>query len=95
MADSMKLADAIITATSPQELDTNVAAFEREMFSRARKVQQLTYDMLSAMYLTPGAPRTGIETYILRAVGDEMGPWLTMLLTPAVYVWFFVFKLIW
>ena len=92
--DAMKLADAIISA-SRTSLDRNIADFEADMFKRATATQQMTYDMLTAMYHTPGAPRQGIERYLLTAVGSEMRPLMTTLLTPVVYTWFFVFKLIW
>lgn len=100
MADALRLSAAIISAaasSSPIEtLDTNVVAFEKEMFEYAGKTQQLTYDMMSATYFTPGAPRTGLERYILRAVEDEFGWWTTKFVaTPLVYLYFFVFKLIW
>ncbi|EME50203.1 hypothetical protein DOTSEDRAFT_68917 [Dothistroma septosporum NZE10] len=96
--DSMKLADAIVAAapaSSRTSLDKNIADFEADMFKRATATQQLTYDLLTAMYLTPGAPRNGIESYILRAMESEMGPMTIRLLTPVVYAWFFVFKMIW
>ena len=97
--DSLKLSAAIISAAraqSEEELDRNVAEFEQDMFKRAGETQQLTWDMMSAMFLTPGAPRSGIEKYILRAAEDQMGYWLTTLvLSPLVYAYFFVFKLIW
>ena len=66
------------------------------MFKRARETQQLTYDMMHAMFMVPGSPRNGIEKYIVRAVEGEMGYWIIrLLLQPLVYAWFFVFKLIW
>jgi 2-polyprenyl-6-methoxyphenol hydroxylase-like FAD-dependent oxidoreductase len=101
MEDSMKLAQAIISAASSasnqtDQLHKNVAEFEEDMFKRATETQQLTYDMMHSMFLTPGAPRNGIEKYILRAVEGEMGYWVTqILLKPLVYAYFFVFKLIW
>ncbi|KAM3418747.1 hypothetical protein BST61_g4721 [Cercospora zeina] len=45
--------------------------------------------------VTPGAPRASIERYILRAVRGELGSWMTVLLTPVVYAWFFIFELVW
>ncbi|KAK3070290.1 hypothetical protein LTR53_010712 [Teratosphaeriaceae sp. CCFEE 6253] len=88
-------ADTTSQATAGTPLDVNVAAFERAMFVRATQFQQLTFDMMTAMFFTPGAPRRGIEKYILRAAEGEMGVILTRLLTPIVYAWFFVFRLIW
>ncbi len=104
MEDAMKLAEAIVSAASSSnseterrtKLDEKVEEFEQDMFKRATEVQQLTYDMMESMFLTPGAPRNGIETYIIRAVEGEIGWWLTKLvLTPIVYTYFLVFKLIW
>ena len=96
--DSMRLSEAIIRAastTSPDSLDKEVLAFEKDMFVRAKAMQSMTWSMLSAMFLTEGAPRTGIEKYLLTAVEGELGLVLTTLLTPVVHAWFFVFKLIW
>ena len=42
MTDAMVLADAIIKSAQPDELDSNIKAFEEEMFVRAGKVQELT-----------------------------------------------------
>ena len=101
MEDSLNLSKAIISAAQKQsdqqvQLDRNVADFEQDMFRRATATQQLTYDMMHAMYMSPGAPRVGIEKYILRAIEGEMGPWVSkLLMTPLVYIYFFIFKLIW
>ncbi|KAK4506670.1 hypothetical protein PRZ48_000402 [Zasmidium cellare] len=95
--DSMRLAEAIIRAsstTSPDSLDKEVLAFEKDMFVRAKAMQSMTWSMLSAMFLTENAPRSSIERYIITAVEGELGRTLTWLVTPVVYVWFFVFKLI-
>ncbi|KAF7186852.1 Monooxygenase asqM [Pseudocercospora fuligena] len=92
-ADAMKLAELIISAASTTEqssdqkdtLDKNVKTFEQDMFKRATETQQLTV----------GAPRKGIEKYILRAVSGELGTLVTnIVLAPIVYTWFFFFKLI-
>ncbi|KAF2214730.1 hypothetical protein CERZMDRAFT_36809 [Cercospora zeae-maydis SCOH1-5] len=95
LQDAVKLASAIKSCQSSSDLDSKVEAFETDMFSRATETQQLTYDMMNAMFFTPGAPRAGIERYILCAVRGELGPVVTTLLTPVVYAWFFIFKLLW
>lgn len=91
----MKLCEAILKAAShpSQDLDREVAAFEQDMFKRAKAMQEMTYKMLTLMFLTEGAPRSSIEKYIITAIEGELGPGLTTLLTPVVYAWFFVFKL--
>lgn len=96
LEDSMKLSEAILRAASATNtLDSEVLAFEQDMFIRAKTMQQMTWDMLEAMFLTANAPRSSIERYIITAVAGEFGPTLTALITPIVYAWFFVFKLIW
>lgn len=102
LQDSLKLSEAIISAAKQPALDEqrvaldkNMVDFERDMFKRAARTQQLTYDMMRAMFYNPGAPRNGIEKYILRAMEDQLGPWMIALATPIVWTWFFVFKLIW
>lgn len=95
LEDCIHLADAITRSTSATDLDKEVKAFEKDIFVRAQKTAQLTYDMMYAMYMTPGAPRHGIERYLLRAAEDELGKLGTLLATPLVYAYFFVFKMIW
>ncbi|KAI7542576.1 putative oligopeptide transporter [Hortaea werneckii] len=73
----------------------HIQTFEHEMFARATRTQQMTWTMMEAMLLTPGAPRTSIERYLLTAVGGGIGGWAGWVLAPIVYAWFFVFKLIW
>ncbi|KAK0345926.1 hypothetical protein LTR91_022531 [Friedmanniomyces endolithicus] len=82
-------------ATGGTALDVSVRAFEEVMFARAKKYQQLTYDLMSTIFFSPGAPRAVIEKYLLRMVGESLGYWGTVLATPVVYAWFLVFKLIW
>lgn len=102
-SDALLLSKAILSASaSPSDterdttsLDRKIAVFEQDMFARATVVQQHTYDMMYATFMTPGAPRTGIEKYILTAVSDELGYWGTLALSPLVYAYFFIFKLIW
>lgn len=66
------------------------------MFKRAKDIQQLTYDMMHFKFFYPGSPRTAIEKYILRAIQDKLGYWLsTFVATPIVYIYYGVFKMIW
>lgn len=102
LQDVLKLSQAIIQAAGVAEsereqvLDEQIRLFEQDMFMRATETQQLTYDMMHAMFFVPGSPRNGIEDYITRAVEGEVGYWPTRLfLRPVVYAYFFVFKMIW
>ncbi|KAI7513432.1 putative oligopeptide transporter [Hortaea werneckii] len=78
-------------------LNQHIQTFEREMFVRATRTQQTTWTMMEAMLLTPGAPRTSIERYVLTALAGSsgIGRWTGWVLAPLVYTWFFVFKMIW
>ncbi|KAF2104538.1 FAD/NAD(P)-binding domain-containing protein [Rhizodiscina lignyota] len=87
MADAMKLADAIISACnkcspsiSAEEralaISTDVKKFEEDMFVRGTRVQQMTKDMMDAMFFDPGGPEKNIETYMYTAISDE-APWGT------------------
>ncbi|KAL9096303.1 MAG: hypothetical protein Q9165_001300 [Trypethelium subeluteriae] len=98
--DTMKLADAIVRASQKDleahkdALHAEVRQFEEDMFKRAKKTQQRTWNNLELMFLTPGAPRSTIERFIISAASDEIGTLLTPVLAVAVYVYFFFFKLI-
>ena len=99
LQDALLLSKAIIKSVDAkdqsQALDRAVAAFEQDMFQRAKATQEMTLEMMTMMFFTEGAPRNSIERYIITAVGSEMGPLMTAVLTPVIYAWFLVFKLIW
>lgn len=95
LADCVELAEAIVSANSAAELHENVQAFEESMFPRAQKTKQKTWDNLQSIMMVPDSPRNGIERFLINSLEDEMGRWLMMLVTPVVYAYFFVFKLIW
>ncbi|KAI7279400.1 putative oligopeptide transporter [Hortaea werneckii] len=115
LEDALKLSKAIISSASTTDdlsdkkkkkssnpnptLNQHIQAFEQEMFGRATQTQQMTWTMMEAMFLTPGAPRTSIERYVLTAVvggSSGIGSWLAgWVLAPVVYTWFYFFKMIW
>ncbi|RMY71248.1 hypothetical protein D0863_05282 [Hortaea werneckii] len=113
LEDALKLSEAIISSysSSTDSLDDKkekttanlahkVQAFEQGMFVRATQTQQMTWNMMEAMFLTPGAPRSSIERYVLTAVvggsSSGIGSWLAgWVLAPVVYTWFYFFKMIW
>jgi 2-polyprenyl-6-methoxyphenol hydroxylase-like FAD-dependent oxidoreductase len=95
LEDCAELANAIQKAASGAELDQHVQVFEEELFPRAERTAQLTADMMHVMFMIPGSPRNGIESYILLTAEDELGWWLTKLCTPLVYAYFAVFRLLW
>ncbi|TID21510.1 hypothetical protein E6O75_ATG04905 [Venturia nashicola] len=99
MSDAMSLATTISNASKPSlDVDTKslfstaIRAFEEDMFKRATKVQQMSYDMMEAMFMTPGAPNHTIEKWLLTAAGKDMNFILKGLLAVAVYTYFFFWR---
>lgn len=93
MADAMRLADAIIktqkSGSDKASLTVNVTAYEEDMFARATVTQQLTYDMMQAIFYK----QSTIETWIITAAGHGL-PWFLMpFFKAAVYAYFWYFRL--
>ena len=60
----LDLSQAIVAAAKSDDnaaLDGQIKKFEQSMFRRSAKITKITYNMLSCMFLTPGAPYTSIE----------------------------------
>ncbi|OSS48718.1 hypothetical protein B5807_07026 [Epicoccum nigrum] len=67
--DALELAKQIKefnASEDPASLDTYVAHYEKAMLENARRAQEYTEGSKIDMLFTPGAPRTTIESYILR-----------------------------
>ena len=92
MVDSMKLSE-VIKSTSKEDLYTNVAAFEQDMFVRATKIQEVSVANMKDMYFTPGAPRSTIESWISRVLRKAYPGVLGVLGTALVYAYYWVFKI--
>lgn len=99
MSDAMSLATAIsnFAKRSPDVdttslLSTEIKVFEEDMFKRATKVQKTSYDMMEAMFMTPGAPNDTIENWILVAAGHDLNFILRGLLAVAAYTYFFFWR---
>ncbi|KIW11356.1 hypothetical protein PV08_10656 [Exophiala spinifera] len=101
LRDAQKLGRAIIEASRDRDLVTNldkrVAVYEADLFKTGHKAQVMAYDMMRAMYFTNGAPRAGIESWVIaRAVYNT--PQILvgvhhLLLAVGVYSLFFFIKL--
>lgn len=99
MSDAMSLASAIANvakasreADSKSLLSTEVKGFEEDMFKRATKVQKMSFDMMKAMFMTPGAPNHTIEKWILVAAGNDLNFVLKGMLAVAAYTYFFFWR---
>jgi 2-polyprenyl-6-methoxyphenol hydroxylase-like FAD-dependent oxidoreductase len=107
MSDAMSLATAISnatkflstsTSTSPSNMEPRevlskeVKGFEEDMFVRARKYQQMTWDMMAINFFTPGAPEATIEKWIICAAGHDMNLVLLGLFKAVVYTYFFFWR---
>lgn len=85
MEDALKLAHAIIHSVEAEDtvnaLDKGVSAFEDEMMARATKVQKHSLANTEDMYLTPGAPHARINSWVRRAMAQELG-WVVEIVLP-------------
>lgn len=109
MTDSMHLADAIIaaakslsaTATPDKQeqlakeamLSREIEKFEKDMFSRATKIQQITYDSMKFMFFVPNAPDSVIEQFVYLHVKEHLGLFAPVL-APLVWGYFALFRLL-
>ena len=84
----MNLAHVIIrsvqTEDSVDTLDKEVSAFEDKMMARATKVQNHSLANTKDMYLNPGAPHPVIDSWIRRAMAQQLG-WVVEIVLP---LWF-------
>lgn len=82
--DAMKLSKGILDGVekgSKEALDANVKVYEEDMFKRAVRAQQMTNGMMGDMFFTEGAPRTSMQSWLVRRVAYDIGErWL-----PVVY----------
>lgn len=94
--DALELSRQIIAhATSSQSttsLDEHVIAYERVMFAHAHDAQRLTEGSKNDMLFTPGAPRTSIESWVLRHAKSGMPGWSHGVVTLSVYAGYWVYK---
>ena len=82
MEDALNLAHAIIESKdSVTALDNNVSKFEDGMMTRATKVQKHSLGNTKDMFFTPGAPHTVIDGWIRRAIAQQVG-WLVEIVLP-------------
>lgn len=93
--DALELAKQIVAFTqagNSVDLDSYVAHYEKVMFEHAHRGQALTEGSKKDMLLTPGAPRTTIESWILRHTKEDFPVWAHPFLTGLVYAGFWVYK---
>ena len=85
MEDALKLADAIIRSAKSEDLinalDKEVSVFEDEMMTRATKVQKHSLANTEDMYLNPAAPHATIDNWVRRAMAQQLG-WVVEIVLP-------------
>ncbi|PSK54348.1 Kynurenine 3-monooxygenase [Elsinoe australis] len=101
LEDSVKLADAIIAASqtasekgtvSKEVLSAKVQEYEEDMFVRAKKTSEMSYDMMNAMFYETGAPDLTVEKYVTVAMGDAVPWWAVPVLSVVVSTYFRWFR---
>lgn len=93
MADAMKLAEYITNSATKEALCENVAAFEADMFERAKPTQALSDKNLRDWFFTPGSPGTVIERFLVREVTQLEGPVVGTLAAAYIYPRYWWMKL--
>ena len=88
MEDALNLANAIIRSAKCEDvidaLDKEVSVFEDESRTRASKVQNHSLANTKDMYLNPGAPHAVIDGWVRRAMAQQLG-WAVEIVLP---LWF-------
>ena len=105
MCDSMKLARAIQNAalavssgsiesqsSSRQVLGREIEKFEKEMFARATKFQQITWKTTRIIFFESGGMEKNIEKFVISLVEDGIHRVLLPVFYAAVYVYFWVWR---
>ena len=82
MTDALKLADALVHSSGSKTedaIDSAVAQFEEEMFSRARIIADVTKRNMEDMLFTSGINEHTAPPYVRRMLAGEK-PWLEWLI---------------
>ncbi|KAF3033267.1 hypothetical protein E8E12_004102 [Didymella heteroderae] len=94
--DAMKLTKQIVAFVQAggesRDLDSYIVRYKEALFEHAHRGQALTEGSKRDMLLTPGAPRTTIESWILRYMKEEVPVWAHSFLTWLVYAGLWVYK---
>jgi 2-polyprenyl-6-methoxyphenol hydroxylase-like FAD-dependent oxidoreductase len=92
--DALLLSRQIVefVESGPGDLDNFIVAYEKDMFEHAHKAQKHSEGSMHDMFFTPGAPRTSIESWILRHAKEDIPTWSHPFVTVLVYVGFWVYK---
>lgn len=96
--DALLLSRQIITFDESKKsdcftLDDFVVNYEDEMFENAHKAQAHSQGSMEDMMFAPGAPRTSIESYIVRHTNSELPSWSHPLTKVLVYLFYGIYKL--
>lgn len=94
--DAMELTKQITAFSSSDEaenMDGYIIRYEKAMFKYAHRAQAHTEGSKTDMMLTPGAPRSSIESWVLRHIKEDMPQWAHLILTALVYFGYWVYKL--
>ncbi|KAF2735669.1 FAD/NAD(P)-binding domain-containing protein [Polyplosphaeria fusca] len=94
--DAMLLTEQIIEysrSSQVKDLDEFILEYEAKMWESAKKAQELTYETMKDMMLTPDAPRATIESWICRHMKDSSPRWAYPILAFSIRLGYFFYKL--
>ncbi|KAH6698129.1 hypothetical protein BKA61DRAFT_530943 [Leptodontidium sp. MPI-SDFR-AT-0119] len=90
--DAMKLSKVILEGVKngSEAMDQGIKAFEDDMFERAIHAQKMTNGMMGDMFFTKGAPRTSMQSWLVRRVSfDIRENWWAPVAYPFLYAVFY------
>ena len=90
--DAMRLSKAIIEGVEEggEVVDQNIRVFEEDMFVRAGHAQRMTHGMMGDMFFTEGAPRSSMQSWLVRRVAFDMKEnWWAQIVYPFLWAAFY------
>lgn len=102
LEDAVKLSRAIVQGLKDDDdnnsndndaLDASIAAYEEDMFRRATRTQQLTYDSMQRMLFAEGAPRSTIASIVAEMGAANAPGWLRPLVTASIHSFYFFYNM--
>ncbi|KAK6581819.1 hypothetical protein PZA11_005516 [Diplocarpon coronariae] len=73
LEDAVKLSRAVLAGIQHGKFDEGLRGYEDDLFQRAVKAQQMTNGMMGDMFFTAGAPRSSMQSWLLRRVEYDVG----------------------
>jgi 2-polyprenyl-6-methoxyphenol hydroxylase-like FAD-dependent oxidoreductase len=101
MQDALELSYAIIAAAKDTEkpsktgaLDEHIKKYEKKLFPRMHTAQEVSASSMQYIFFTEGFPRSAIQKWCATVATHDMPLLMRPLVTVALYVYFFFFRML-